>query len=149
MKKKTNNKNINREKRRIHLIRIINDIYPGGSTHLKSGFQGGPASDRIGIWTFLSRGENRRKTSRSRVKNQLNPLMATSPKSKPGPRRWESSEITTTLSLLPADIRNKNVHLVQKLDNVTICKNLECSGRCQPRKFIFPKTLSISAALVT
>ena len=41
----------------------------------ESGFQGGPASDRNGIWKcwFLRRGENgktRRKTSRSRVKNQ-------------------------------------------------------------------------------
>ena len=32
----------------------------------ESGFQGGPASDRIGIL----RGENRRKTSRGRLKNQ-------------------------------------------------------------------------------
>ena len=32
------------------LIIIINDIYPGSSTHTKVIFQGGPASDQIGIW---------------------------------------------------------------------------------------------------
>ena len=48
---------------------------PGKLHSPENGFQGGPASDRIGIWNcwFFRRGENRRtqrKTSRSRVKNQ-------------------------------------------------------------------------------